>query len=238
MSVPLSPPLPDCSGEVLRLFPRLIAYARGLSCPEEDAPALVRDVALHFLDSHRPIRSTVDVEAALRREIGIRCLQIGPATDHGTENSASADYLGGIRLAQRELRRNFEALDRIDPDLRRIFVLRVINRMGTGEIAKALKMPLRQVKSHVERAMREVARIRRAAPVPGAAASLTSARPSVATPAGPRSKVPPARGGRLTDEQAHAKASAGKPPHLSLRLPAGRLRLVAGGKKWDGPGMH
>lgn len=213
--------LPDCSRDVLRLFPRLIAYARGLGCSEEDAPSLVRDAALEALVGAHPAGSLDGIEEALRRDIGIRCL----TADRRPRRGASGEYLEGTRLAHQELQLNLEALDRIDPNLRRVFLLRIFNRMGFGGIAKALKLPLRQVKAQAERAVREIAAMRRGIPLPAAPLRIAPTTARMAAPA------PEATGGRLK------QGMVAKPSPLPLQAPAGKLRVVGGGKKWNGPGM-
>jgi DNA-directed RNA polymerase specialized sigma24 family protein len=213
--------LHDRSRDVLQLFPRLIAYARGLGCSEEDAPSLVRDVALAALIGAHPARSLDDIEEALRRDIGIRCL----AADHTPGRGASGEYLEGTRLAHQELQLNLEALDRIDPNLRRVFVLRVFNRMGFGGIAKALKLPLRQVKAKAARAVREIAAMRGGGQPLAAPLRIAPITARMAAPA------PEATEGRVK------QGPVVKPSPLSLQAPATELRVVGGGKKWGGPGM-
>jgi DNA-directed RNA polymerase specialized sigma24 family protein len=155
-------PLPDRETGLLRLFPRMIGYARGLGCSEEDAPALVRDVAIAALADVRPGSPPAEVEDVMRREIGIRCLELDARTEEAGE------FLDGLRLAQKLLQLDLEALDRIDPDLRRVFLLRIFNRMGHVEIAKALGRPSRQVKALLARAQREIAAMRGDLACPGA----------------------------------------------------------------------
>lgn len=208
-------PLPDRSRDVLRLFPRLIAYARGLGCSEEDAPSLVRDAAFEALARAHPTSSLDEIEEALRRDIGIRCL----TADHTSKRGASGEYLEGTRLAHQELQLNLEALDRIDPNLRRVFVLRVFNRMDFGGIAKALKMPLRQVKAKAERAVQEIAAMR--------GGSLLPAAPLRIAPITARMAAP-------TSEVTEGPVKQGT---VILQAPAAKLSVVGGGKKWNGPGM-
>lgn len=214
-------PLHDRSRDVLRLLPRLIAYARGLGCSEEDAPSLVRDAALEALAGAHPARSLDGIEEALRRDIGTRCL----AADHTPGRGASGEYLEGTRLAHQELQLNLEALDRIDPDLRRVFVLRVFNRMDFGGIAKALKLPLRRVKAKAERAVREIAAMRGGGPLPAAPLRIAPITARMAAP------TPEATGGRVR------QGAVVKPSPLSRQAPAAELRVVGGGKKWNGSGM-
>lgn len=213
--------LPDHSRDVLQLFPRLIAYARGLGCSEEDAPSLVRDAAVEALGGAHPARSLDEIEEVLRRDIGIRCL----TADHTPKRGASGEYLEGTRLAHQELQLNLEALDRIDPNLRRIFVLRVFNRMDFGGIAKALKLPLRQVKAKAERAVREIVAMRGGSPLPAAQLRIA---PITARMAAPAPEVP---GGPMK------QGAVVKPSPLTLQAPAAELRAVGGSKKWNGPGM-
>lgn len=224
-------PLHDSSGDMLRLFPRLIAYARGLGCSEEDAPSLVRDAALQALAAVRPGVSLDDLEETLRRDIGIRCLAADQAPKHGS----SGEYLEGTRLAHQELQLNLEALDRIDPDLRRVFVLRIFNRMGFGGIAKALRLPLRQVKAKAERATREIAAMRNGGRLPAATLRIapTSARmAAVSAPVGSSvALAPKATAARIR------RAPAAKAVPGSLSAPVPELTVVSGGKKWSGPGM-
>lgn len=214
-------PLLDRSRDVLGLFPRLIAYARGLGCSEEDAPSLVRDAAFEVLNGAHPASSLDEIEEALRRDIGIRCL----TTDHTPKRGTSGDYLEGTRLAHQELQLNLEALDRIDPNLRRVFVLRVFNHMGFGGIAKALKLPLRQVKAKAERAVREITAMRGGSPLPAAPLRIA---PITARMAAPTPEVP---GGPMK------QGAVAKPSPLPLQAPAAKLRVVGGGKKWNGSGM-
>lgn len=213
--------LHDRSRDILQLFPRLIAYAQGLGCSEEDAPSLVRDAALEALTGAHPARSLDALEEALRRDIGVRCL----TTDRAPRRGASGEYLEGTRLARQELQLNLEALDRIDPNLRRVFVLRVFNRMGFGGIAKALKLPLRQVKAKAERAVREIAAMRGGGPLPAAPLRIAPTTARMAAPA------PEAMGGRVQP------GVVVEPSPLSLRAPAAKLTVVGGGKKWNGPGI-
>ncbi|MBR0642243.1 RNA polymerase sigma factor [Plastoroseomonas hellenica] len=222
MSVQTSSPQ-DRSRDVLQLLPRLIAYARGLGCSEEDAPSLVRDAALEALTGVPPDMSLDDIGEVLRRGIGIRCLAAG----HSPQRSASSEYLEGTRLAHQELQLNLEALDRIDPNLRRVFVLRIFNRMGFSGIAKALKIPLRQVKIMAERAVREIASMRGGGRLPAATLRIASTTARMA-PVG--NSTPPAP--RTTG----ARVKQG-PVVKPLPPPAAEFRVVNGGKKWNGSGM-
>ncbi|MBR0662901.1 hypothetical protein GXW71_00905 [Roseomonas hellenica] len=219
MSVQTSSPQ-DRICDVLQLLPRLIAYARGLGCSEEDAPSLVRDAALEALTGAPPDMSLDDIGEVLRRGIGIRCLAAG----HAPQRSASSEYLEGTRLAHQELQLNLEALDRIDPNLRRVFVLRIFNRMGFSGIAKALKIPLRQVKTMAERAVREIASMRGGDRLPAATLRIAPTTARMAAASAPLV-------GRVK------QAPVVKPLPSPRQSPAAELRVVNGGKKWNGSGM-
>lgn len=152
----------DGQRELFELFHRRVYRLAARMVGEENAPDLMQDVFLRILQKIDQFRGESRFETWLHRITVNECLQFLRRQGKRQEKSLvhePGDNSDGVseRIEQRDLMER--ALQKLEPDVRSVFLLREVEGMNYEQIAEATQLAEGTVASRLNRARRRLREI-------------------------------------------------------------------------------